>query len=89
LSKACCTLLSPITRRAARPGTKPDKLGPFLPPTLLHAVEAMMADREVCGALDAAGAPVSKYFAELKRAEFFVWHSSVSEWEVDRYLTAF
>ena len=71
-----------------QPGSEPDKPRPFLPPTLLHAVEAMMADREVCGALDAAGAPVSKYFAELKHAEFFVWHSSVSEWEVDRYLTA-
>lgn len=71
------------------PGANPGKPRPILPPTLLHAVEAMMADREVCGALDAAGAPVSKYFAELKRAEFFVWHSAVSEWEVDSYLTAF
>jgi glutamine synthetase len=72
-----------------QPGAKPDKPRPFLPPTLLHAVEVMVADREVCGALDAAGARVSTYFAELKRAEFFVWHSAVSDWEVDRYLTAF
>jgi glutamine synthetase len=61
---------------------------PVLPPTLLHAVESLAADRLVCAALDAAGSGVSAYYAELKRAEFFVWHGSVSSWEIDRYLTA-
>jgi glutamine synthetase len=60
-----------------------------LPPTLLHAVEALAADPVVCGALDAAGDGVSGYFAEVKRDEFFAWHGSVTPWEVDRYLTAF
>ena len=51
----------------------------------------------VTGALDAAipqdwpaeKATVSTYFSNLKREEFFHWHSAVSPWEVDKYLTAF
>lgn len=39
--------------------------------------------------LDAAGAGVSKYFTDLKRDEFFSYHSQVSAWEIDQYLTAF
>ena len=30
-----------------------------------------------------------RYFANLKREEFFAYHSSVSPWEIDHYLTAF
>ncbi|CAN5374913.1 type III glutamate--ammonia ligase [soil metagenome] len=60
-----------------------------LPLTLLHAVEALEADSTLCGVLDAAGPGVSAYFANLKREEFFTWHSQVSAWEVDHYLTAF
>ncbi|WP_338682067.1 type III glutamate--ammonia ligase [Streptomyces acidiscabies] len=63
--------------------------GPHLPPTLLHAVEALQADDVVSGALDAAGPGVSRYFAGLKREEFFDWHATVGAWELDRYLTAF
>ncbi|WP_026178499.1 MULTISPECIES: type III glutamate--ammonia ligase [Streptomyces] len=63
--------------------------GPELPPTLLHAVEALQADDVVSGALDAAGTGVSRYFADLKREEFFDWHATVGPWELDRYLTAF
>lgn len=63
--------------------------GPELPPTLLHAVEALQADDVISGALDAAGAGVSQYFADLKREEFFDWHATVGPWELDRYLTAF
>jgi glutamine synthetase len=62
---------------------------PELPPTLLHAVDALTADPVVSGALDAAGAGVSAYFAALKREEFLDWHGSVGAWEIDRYLTAF
>ncbi|MEU9059195.1 type III glutamate--ammonia ligase [Streptomyces sp. NPDC048430] len=62
---------------------------PELPPTLLHAVEALAADPVVSGALDAAGPGVSQYFGELKREEFFDWHGTVGPWELDRYLTAF
>ena len=63
--------------------------GPELPPTLLHAVEALQADDVISGALDAAGSGVSRYFADLKREEFFDWHATVGPWELDRYLTAF
>ncbi|MGY1499933.1 type III glutamate--ammonia ligase [Streptomyces sp. QTS52] len=63
--------------------------GPELPPTLLHAVEALQANEVISGALDAAGAGVSRYFADLKREEFFDWHATVGPWELDRYLTAF
>ena len=62
---------------------------PELPPTLLHAVDALTADPVVSGALDAAGEGVSQYFAQVKRDEFFAWHGSVTPWEVDHYLTAF
>jgi glutamine synthetase len=62
---------------------------PTLPPTLLHAVEALEADPVVAGALDEIGPGVCKYFADLKREEFFEWHGQVTSWEVDRYVTAF
>ncbi|GAA0424146.1 glutamine synthetase [Acrocarpospora corrugata] len=60
-----------------------------LPQTLLHAVEALAADSVVSGALDAAGPGVSNYFGQAKREEFFDWHGTVGQWELDRYLTAF
>jgi glutamine synthetase len=62
---------------------------PALPPTLLHAVDALVADPVVSGALDAAGPGVCEYFAAWKREEFLDWHAAVSPAEVDRYLTAF
>jgi glutamine synthetase len=71
------------------PGTPADGSRSPLPPTLLHAVEALEADPVVTGALDAAGPGVSSYFAGLKRDEFFEWHGQVTPWEVDRYVTAF
>jgi glutamine synthetase len=60
-----------------------------LPPTLLHAVEALAADPVIAGVLDAAGDGVATYFADVKRREFFDYHGTVSPWEVDQYLTAF
>ncbi|MBS1695688.1 MAG: type III glutamate--ammonia ligase [Actinobacteria bacterium] len=68
-----------------------------LPPTLLHAVDSLDADAVVTAVLDAAVPAdwpqdqrrVSTYFSDLKREEFFAWHSDVSPWEIDRYLTAF
>ena len=76
-------------------GTCPDHIG-ALPLTLLHAVEALEASPVVTGALDAAlpedwpegQQSVSQYFSHLKREEFFSWHSAVSPWEIDSYLTA-
>ncbi len=29
------------------------------------------------------------YFANIKREEFFAYHSAVTPWEIDHYLTAF
>ncbi|MFF0085885.1 type III glutamate--ammonia ligase [Streptomyces canus] len=67
-------------------GTGPET--PF-PLTLLHAVEAFEADDVVKGTLDVAGPGVADYFAGLKKDEFFAYHAAVSDWEHDRYLTAF
>ena len=60
-----------------------------LPLTLLHAVEDFEADAVVTGALNAAGEGVAAYFANIKREEFFSYHSTVGAWELDNYLTAF
>jgi glutamine synthetase len=68
------------------PGSGPEGT---LPMTLVHAVDALVADPVVTGALDGAGSGVADYFAQLKREEFFQWHNTVSPWEIDRYLTAF
>ncbi|MET3804107.1 glutamine synthetase [Nakamurella sp. UYEF19] len=62
--------------------------GASLPRTLLDAVHEFESDpvmRAVMDVVDPA-AGVSAYYAELKRAEFYDWHSAVSQWEVDRYL---
>ncbi|WP_029433069.1 type III glutamate--ammonia ligase [Blastococcus sp. URHD0036] len=66
-------------------GTGP---GTPFPATLLHAVDAFDADDVVKGVLDAVGPGVADYFAGLKKDEFFAYHSAVSTWEHDRYLTA-
>jgi glutamine synthetase len=68
------------------PGTGPDG---ELPATLLQAVAAFAADSVLTSALDAAGTGVAAYYADIKRHEFLSWHSAVSAWELDRYLTAF
>jgi glutamine synthetase len=62
---------------------------PALPPTLLHAVDELEGDQVITGVLDAAGDGVAGYYANLKRDEFFAYHSTVSPWEVEQYLTAF
>ncbi len=71
------------------PGARPQG-APLLPRTLLDAVHALESDPVVAGVLDAVdpAAGVSRYYAELKREEFYSWHSRVTSWEVDRYLTA-
>ena len=61
---------------------------PF-PLTLLHAVDALEEDKAVQAALDIVGPGVADYFAKLKKDEFFAYHADVSDWEHDRYLTAF
>jgi glutamine synthetase len=71
------------------PGVPGAATRPELPPTLLHAVEALVADQVVGGALNAAGPGVAEYFSAVKREEFLDWHATVGSWEHDRYLTAF
>ena len=75
--------------RSLDPGEPGDQDREPLPPTLLHAVEALEADPLISGALDAAGPGVTAYFARLQREEFWQWHHQVGEWEINRYLQAF
>ncbi|MGE2736555.1 type III glutamate--ammonia ligase [Mycolicibacterium vaccae] len=77
-------------KRSADPGAVGSGVSTrTLPPTLLHAIEAFEQDALVTGVLDTAGDGVAEYFAKVKRDEFFAYHSSVSPWEIDHYLTAF
>jgi glutamine synthetase len=77
-------------KRSADPGPVGGTTsGRPLPPTLLHAVDEFEADPVITGVLDAAGDGVASYFANVKRDEFFAYHSAVAPWEIDNYLTAF
>jgi glutamine synthetase len=61
-----------------------------LPPTLLHAADELVGDgvlREALG--KTPDGDYIDYFAKIKREEFHAWHSVVSDWEVERYLTLF
>ncbi|MEV8135298.1 type III glutamate--ammonia ligase [Microbacterium aurantiacum] len=79
--------------RAADPG---DPCGPGesretsaeLPRTLLHAVEELRRDQTLLDAVN-AGRDVGTYFADAKEDEFLRWHNTVSDWEIDHYLTAY
>jgi glutamine synthetase len=75
--------------RGLDPGDPGAADGPDLPPTLLHAADALVADPVVAGALDAAGPGVCSYVVDRQREEFLDWHATVGSWEIDRYLTAF
>src|SRR6201995_2193754 len=61
-----------------------------LPPTLLHAADALVADEVLREALGKTpGGDYVDYFAKVKREEFRAWHSVVSDWETSHYLTLF
>ncbi|WP_291081269.1 type III glutamate--ammonia ligase [Dietzia sp. UBA5065] len=77
-------------RRGLDPGMPATVTGAThtLPPTLLHAVEEMGRDEVVRAALDIGGGGVAEYYADLKREEFISWHNTVTQWEIDEYLTA-
>jgi glutamine synthetase len=61
-----------------------------MPPTLLHAADNLVADQVVREALGTVpGGDYVDYYATVKRDEFRDYHSIVSGWEVDRYLTLF
>jgi len=59
-----------------------------LPRTLLHAVEAFRGDDVLRDAIH-GGRGVGTYFADAKEDEFLRWHNTVSDWEIDHYLTAY
>jgi glutamine synthetase len=61
-----------------------------LPPTLLHAADRLVADDVLRDALGkTADGDYIDYYAKVKREEFQAWHSVVSDWETERYLTLF
>ncbi len=61
-----------------------------MPPTLLHAMDELVADDVIRDALGkTADGDYVDYYAKVKREEFHAWHSVVSDWEVERYLTLF
>ncbi len=61
-----------------------------LPPTLLHACEALQDDDVLAAGLgQTAEGPYSHYFAEVKRQEFLTHHQQVTDAEIDRYLSLF
>ena len=57
-----------------------------LPRTLLEAVETFEADPLMEQVL---GPELKKSFVELKTEEWWEYHNTVSQWEIDRYLTFF
>ncbi len=61
-----------------------------MPPTLLHAAEALVSDDVLRAALGKVpGGDYIDYFAEQQRNEFLAYHAQVNPWEVDRYLTLY
>jgi glutamine synthetase len=61
-----------------------------MPPTLLHAADGLVDDDVLRAALGATvRGDYIDYFADIKRQEFRDYHSVVTEWETDRYLSLF
>jgi len=59
-----------------------------LPPTLLHAQDELVSDEVLRDALGKTpDGDYADYFAKVKREEFHTWHSVVTDWETERYLT--
>jgi glutamine synthetase len=58
----------------------------FVPQSLNEALDAFEQDEVVRGAL---GPGLSEEFLRVKRQEWVLYHNSVSQWEVDQYLTLF
>jgi glutamine synthetase len=61
-----------------------------MPPTLLHAADNLVHDDVLRAALGKVrDGDYIDYFADIKRREFMDYHSAVSDFEVERYLTLF
>lgn len=56
----------------------------LLPSNLLEAVGELEKDRVV---IDAIGREFIDYYVKMKKREWAEYHSTVSQWEIDRYLT--
>lgn len=64
-----------------------DRLGvKVLPRTLLEAIEAFESDPL---AEQVLGPELKESYTDLKKREWWDYHNTVSEWEIDRYLTFF
>ncbi|GAA2549503.1 glutamine synthetase [Neomicrococcus aestuarii] len=59
----------------------------LLPPTLLHAVEALRRDQVILSSLS-GDVKIGNYYADAKEEEFLSWHNQVSDWEIRNYLTS-
>ena len=69
------------------PQDRLDELGvKTLPPTLLHAIEAFSADPM---SKDVMGDDLYNAYIKLKTAEWWDYHNTISNWEIDQYLTKF
>ena len=55
-----------------------------LPDNLLEAINDLEQDPLICGVL---GEHATKRFVEAKKKEWEEYRASVSEWEVERYLS--
>lgn len=55
-----------------------------LPRTLIEAVEALEQDEFICSVL---GSHIAKRFIRAKKEEWKEYQTSVSQWEIDRYLS--
>jgi glutamine synthetase len=58
----------------------------LIPQSLPEAIDAFEADPVIQGAL---GAELAAEFVKVKRQEWVKYHNTVSQWEIDRYLTLF
>ena len=58
----------------------------FLPTTLKDALDYFEADEVVRGAL---GAEYAEMYIRAKRQEWNAYHRSVSQWELDNYITVY
>ena len=62
----------------------------MMPSTLVHALDALSTDDIVKAALgEVPGGTYADYYIDVKRAEWSEYHSQVTSWETDRYLTLF
>jgi glutamine synthetase len=55
-----------------------------LPSNLYEAVTELERDGVIAGAL---GEEFTEYYVRMKKKEWAEYHSTVSQWETDRYLT--